>query len=103
MSIDVKSYSAHLAARSVIKESNFCASPRDLLTWICICACVILEMIVYLFFFARVVNVPLQYIAKDLGFAGNALAQGTSQGHSLVLALGITYVESAEIASHFIL
>ena len=25
----------------------------------------------------RVVNVPLQYIAKDLGFAGNALIQGS--------------------------
>lgn len=55
------------------------------------------------YFLARVVNVPLQYIAKDLGFAGNALAQGTSQGRSLVFALGITCVESAEIASYFIL
>lgn len=26
----------------------------------------------------RVVNVPLQYIAKDLGFSGNALVQGMS-------------------------
>lgn len=102
MSIDVKSFSAHSAARSVIKKSNFCASPRDLLTWICICACASLEIIVYLFF-VRVVNVPLQYIAKDLGFAGNALAQGTSRWHSLVFALGITHVESAEIASNFIL
>lgn len=30
----------------------------------------------------RVVNVPLQYIAKDLGFAGNALIQGTASINS---------------------
>jgi hypothetical protein len=33
----------------------------------------------------RVVNVPLQYIAKDLGFAGNALIQGT-------LSLSLSYL-----------
>lgn len=35
----------------------------------------------------RVVNIPLQYIAKDLGFAGNALIQGTPSIPTLSLSL----------------